>query len=40
MLYENPKLEILKFETIDVICASNDNPDKGFNGSSDADGNW
>lgn len=40
MLYENPEMEILRFETIDVICASDDDPTNGFNGSSSATGEW
>ena len=38
MLYENPKMEILKIEVPDVICMSVTDPpvEEG----SDADGNW
>lgn len=40
MLYENPRMEILKLEVIDVICASVGDPENpNFNGS-DADGEW
>lgn len=40
MLYENPRMEILKLEVIDVICASVDDPENKYNGSSDADYEW
>lgn len=39
MLYENPELEILKFEIKDVICASIVTPGTPED-SSDASGDW
>lgn len=40
MLYENPKLEILKIEEVDVICASKGDPQKPNFDGSDADYEW
>lgn len=39
MLYQEPRMEILKFETADVICASVVTPDTPEDGSN-AGGEW